>query len=243
MNKLNLLGISVSPRSNGNSTFLLKQAIHGAINVGKENLNIDNYSFRGKHFAPCAQCYQCDGTKGECVIKDCFQELRDKWLAADIVLYSVPIYHFSIPGQLKCFLDRLGQTLSKRYPLKTYGQQALHLKVVGGFAQGMDVFYGQENALLDLVKHALVMNCIPVTCNTAVGVGGWTMLSRDTNKIETLAREGDPLALSSVRAAESIGKRAVQLAMILQAGCRELIDMLKKEDAFRLVLERLDNPN
>lgn len=239
MNRLNLLAIASSPRSEGNSLFLLERAIDGARQIGEENLTVESYSFHGKRVSPCIQCYRCDKTKGECAIKDDFQELRDKWIAADILLYSVPVYHFSIPGQLKCFFDRLGQSLSKRYPRKRKGEQALHLKVVGNIAQGLDIFSGQEHALMELARHALLMNCIPIPGNTYVGGGGWTSWSRDINKIKSLAEQGDPIASFSVFAAESIGRRAVQLAMILRAGCQELASIIEKEEAFLPVLERL----
>lgn len=240
MRRLNLLAVSSSPRGKGNSLFLLERAIDGAREVGQGSLDVQDYSFRGKRLSPCVQCYGCDKTQGECVVKDDFQELRDMWIAADILLYSVPVYHFSIPGQLKCFFDRLGQSLSKRYPRKRKGEQALHLKIVGGIAQGLDIFSGQEHALMELARHAILMNCIPIPGNTYVGGGGWTLWSRDTNKIESLAKEGDALASFSIFAAESIGRRAVQMAMILRAGCQELVNMLKGEDAFLPVLDRLD---
>lgn len=239
MKPLNLLAVSASPRREGNSLFLLDRAVHGAKEIAQNSLTVETFSFHAKQVGPCVQCYQCDKTQGECMRKDDFQELRDKWLAADIVLYSVPVYHFSIPAQLKCFFDRLGQSVSKRYPRTRRGEQALHLKIVGSIAQGLDIFSGQEHALMDLAKHAILANCIPVTGNTYVGGGGWTAWSRDTDKIESLAREGDAIASFSVFAAESVGKRAVQLAMILRAGCEQLVSMLQGEEAFRPLLERM----
>lgn len=49
--------------------------------------------------------------KGE----DGFEELCDRWAAADAVIYSVPVYHLGISGQLKCFIDRLGNSLWSYY--------------------------------------------------------------------------------------------------------------------------------
>lgn len=237
--ELNLLGVAASPRANGNSFFLLERAIQAARETGGERVHVETFAFHGKRVSPCMQCYQCDKTRGECVIQDDFRELRDKWLDADIVLYSVPVYHFAIPAQLKAFFDRLGQSASKRYPRTRKGEQALHLKIVGGIAQGLDIFSGQEQALMDLVKHAVLENCIPISGDTYIGVGGWTTWSRETNRIESLAEQGDAIALFSVSAAESMGKRAVQLALILRAGARQLINLLEQEQAFLPLLERL----
>lgn len=240
MKELQLLAISASPRAKGNSNSLLERAVYGAKEIGKGNLSTELYSFQGRHFAACRQCYGCDKTQGECVIEDDFQELRDRWVAADIIIYSVPVYHLSIPGQLKCFFDRLGQSLNKRYPSRRRGEQPLHLKIVGNIAQGMDLFAGQENAVRDLTNHALLMNCVPITGSTYIGGGGWTMGSRDTTKIKSLAEERDPAALLSISGAESIGRRSVQLALILRTGCQEHLDLLKSEWVFQPIVERLN---
>jgi len=240
MNTLCLLGVAASPRREANSLFLLEKAIEGAEEVGEGALSVTRFSFHNKRIAPCAQCYQCDKTKGDCVIQDDFLPLRDSWLAADIVFYSVPVWHLSIPSQLKSFFDRLGQSLSKRYRCERRGEQALHLKVVGNIAQGMDIFSGQERALLDLMNHAVLQNCLPVSGETYIGVGGWARWSRSPHRIESLAEEGDDAALFSVRAAKSLGRRAVQLAMIVKAGVQDMEDFLCRDAAFQPVLERLE---
>jgi multimeric flavodoxin WrbA len=240
MNTLNLLGISASPRREANSLFLLEKAIEGAKEAATGSLSVSCFSFHGKRIGPCVQCYRCDKTHGDCVIKDDFQPLRDEWLAADIVLYSVPVWHLSIPSQLKSFFDRLGQSLSKRYPRKRFGQ-VLHLKVVGNIAQGMDIFSGQESALLDLMNHAVLENCLVVSGETYIGVGGWARWSRDPKRIETLVNEGDEVAAFSVEAAKSLGRRTVQLAMILRKGFEAMEELLRQDPSFQPVLERLDS--
>jgi len=239
MNRLSLLGITASPRQEGNSAFLLNCAIDEATKHAGESLAVKRFSFHAKKISPCVQCYACDGTRGECVIPDDFRELRDLWLEADIILYSVPVWHLSIPSQLKAFFDRLGQSLSKRFVRQQRGEQAIHLKVVGNIAQGMDIFSGQERALLDLMNHAVLQNCIPVSGETYIGVGGWARWSRDTDRIEKLANDGDPAAESSVAAAGILGRRCVELAAILKAGFLQMENLIRKEPAYRPILERL----
>lgn len=246
MEELTLLGISASPRGDGNSLFLLQRAIEGAKSINFENLHlkVEVFSFRGKRFSSCEHCYGCERSKGECAIKDDFQELRDKWVDADIVIYSVPVYHSSIPGQLRCFHDRLGMSLSKRYPVIKQGNKVFyppryHLKVVGNIAQGLDIFAGQERALQELIIHAMLSNCIPISGDSYFGAGGWTARSRDKNSIEALAQAGDACAQTSVAEATSVGKRAVQLAAILRTGFHEMRTMLEQDQAFRPVLQRL----
>lgn len=239
MEEIVLLGVSASPRKEANSLFLLDRAIAGAKDVCGDALRVKRFSFYQKRMSPCIQCYRCDQTKGECVIQDDFGALRDAWLSADIVIYSVPVWHLSVPSQLKAFFDRLGQSLSKRYVRERRGEQALHLKVVGNIAQGMDIFSGQERALLDLMDHAVLQNCLPVSGETYIGVGAWTQRSRDPGRIEELAAAGDEIAQFSVAAAGSLGHRCAQLAMILRAGFLAEEDRLRADPAYRPVLERL----
>jgi len=239
MKKLVLQGIVASPRKEANSLFLLDQAIKGAEEEAGAILDVHRFSFHAKRISPCVQCYRCDDTAGDCVLRDDFQELRDAWLKADIVIYSVPVWHLSVPSQLKAFFDRLGQSLSRRYVRERRGEQALHLKIVGNIAQGMDIFSGQEHALLDLMHYAVLQNCIPVSGETYIGVGGWARWSRDPDRIERLAEQGDATAQFSVTAAQRLGKRCVQIASILRAGFDRMSELLENDPAFEPVCERL----
>lgn len=246
MEEISVLGISASPRGDGNSMFLLRKAIDGtkAIEVDNIRLKTEIFAFRGKEFSPCKHCSGCVQANGECVIKDDFQELRDKWLDSDIIIYSVPVYHTTIPGQLRCFHDRLGNSLMKRYPMiregnKTFVKPIYHLKVVGNIAQGLDIFSGQERALQELVIHSMLMNCIPISGGHYFGVGGWTTWSKEKDSIESLAKAGDPAALTAVAEAGSIGKQAIQLATILRMGFRDGRAMLELDKSYQPVLERM----
>src|SRR5659263_212162 len=97
--KLKVLGICGSPRK-GNSEFLLEKAMEAATSVKLDIVECTTYSIRGKKFSPCVACGRCVALDGECIIKDDFQELRDLWVQADVIIYSVPIYHMGMPGQL-----------------------------------------------------------------------------------------------------------------------------------------------
>ncbi len=64
-------------------------------------------------------------------------------------------------------------------------------------------------------------------------------LERLYSVIFELAKQGDAIASFSVSSAESMGRRAVQLALILRAGARQFMDLLEQEQAFLPLLERL----
>jgi multimeric flavodoxin WrbA len=110
MKKVRLLGISASPRKLGNSRYLLERSLEAAEQAAPDRVRSELYSLAGKQIAPCISCFRCRDL-GDCAIADDFQDLRDKWAEADAIIYSVPVYHMGIPGQLKCFIDRLGNTL------------------------------------------------------------------------------------------------------------------------------------
>lgn len=228
MTELKLLGISGSPRD-GNSLFLLKRAVEAAKSVKLCHLNANHYSFRGKRFAPCVHCARCTDLNGECVQEDDFQGLQNLWLKADVVLYSVPVYHMGIPGQLKCFLDRLGQCFFART-----SSEILPLKVIGLMAQGMFSYCGQEPTLTSLIHHALIMGAIPVTVDRTIGVGmmgvgAWTRKEKDRHALARHYKEKEMETETVVMAAENLARRAVELAVALRLGIAAA-----KEEAIRV---------
>jgi len=230
--KIQLLGICGSPRD-GNSKFLLQEALHSARETAPELVECREYSFRGKKFGPCVGCFRCaeEAHMGECVIRDDFQELRDWWLDSDVIIYSVPVYHVGIPGQLKCFIDRLGNTINRYYRLPS----PRFLKVIGAIAQGTHFAAGQELAVSFLIQHAVLKNCIPVSGDgweSYLGACGWTRTGRDRDAIQKLYEAGDEDAAVAVRGSRSLGRRALELGLILQKGGEQLRELLGRDPAY-----------
>lgn len=223
MRKLVVLGISGSPRK-GNSQFLLDKALEAARNVDPDGLECVSYSIRGKKIGPCMSCFRCGKQEGECIIKDDFQELFELWLKADVIIYSVPVYHMGIPGQLKCFIDRLGNSLFGKYQgifQPGEGKLPKLLKIIGSIVQGVHLCAGQEHTLTSLINHTLIMQCIPVTgdmWHSYIGGGGWTSNDLDPKALEKQLTENNCDALIAVKSAQDIGKRAAELALLIRAG-------------------------
>ncbi|MCX5907514.1 MAG: flavodoxin family protein [Deltaproteobacteria bacterium] len=233
-----VLGINGSPRE-GNSQFLLKQALQAAQDVDPEKVVIEEYSFRGKKFNPCVGCFQCIEEKhqGECVIKDDFQHLRDLWLKADVFLYSVPVYHVGIPGQLKCFIDRLGNTINRYYRLPS----PRFLKVIGAIAQGTHFAAGQELAITFLLHHAVLKNCLPVSGDgweSYLGACGWTRTDRSKDALKKLYEAGEADAVVAVKSSRSLGKRAAELGLLLRAGATQMEETLARDPAYQPFLTK-----
>ena len=99
---MKILGLSCSPRKNGNTVALLEEALKGAKQEGAE---VELYSVSGKDIQPCDGCWGCTKT-GECHIKDDMQELYDKLLEADGIVFGTPIYFYGMAAQTKTIIDR-----------------------------------------------------------------------------------------------------------------------------------------
>jgi multimeric flavodoxin WrbA len=232
MEEISLLGISASPREQGNSRYLLDHALAAAGGIAGARVASHLYSLARKEIGPCISCFRCEEL-GDCATGDDFQELRDAWMAADAIIYSVPVFHMCLPGQLKCFLDRLGNSLC----LQEGGMSKL-LKVVGVAAQGDCLFSGQEQVITALINHAVLMGCVPVAGDpwqSYLGAAGWTRNELEKDSLRRLYEGGEEDARISVAAAQSLGKRVAETALLIKAGgtaCREMLSTDSAYDAF-----------
>jgi len=103
MNKPNVLVINGSPRSEESSSMHLTRAfLEGASWQDAEIIDLTKHQI--EHCAGCFACWY--HTPGECIIKDSMNELLPKVIAADVVIWSFPLYYYNIPGKLKSFIDR-----------------------------------------------------------------------------------------------------------------------------------------
>ncbi len=240
---IKVLGICGSPRV-GNSKFLLEEALDSA-KFASEEIEVEYYSIRGKKIGGCVMCQSCE-KDGQCIIKDDYHELLKKWIEADVILYSVPVYHMGIPSQLKAFIDRLGNSLFGRY-VDNFPPYAVtlpkSLKVIGAIVQGAHVFSGQEHTITALINHALIMGCVPVAGDmwqSYIGAGGWTNNEIGRNALNKQAEEGNADAQVAVRASRTLAKRAVDMAVILKYGGLAKQDILVKDPSYIPFVNRIN---
>jgi multimeric flavodoxin WrbA len=236
--RIKILGIAGSPRRNGNTEFLLTKALEAAKAVDPGNIETEFYSIAGKKYLPCISCFTCAKT-GYCILgeKDDFFELRDKWIDADAIIIAVPVYHMGIPGQLKCFIDRLGNSVDQGYPAPLK-----HLKVYGVITQGIHIFSGQEHAATDLINHALIMGNIVVSGDAPesyIGSCGWTENKVEKDALKKLYNRKRLDAIFTVKASSNLGKRVAELALIIKLGALQYIDHLEKDPAYSLFVKRI----
>lgn len=92
-----------SPRRNGNSAILSGEFARGAEEAG---CSVEKVQIAGKKIAGCLGCNGCYRNGGTCVQKDDMAEIREKMLAADVIVLASPIYFHSMTAQMKAVIDR-----------------------------------------------------------------------------------------------------------------------------------------
>jgi len=111
---LKVLIISCSPRENGNTELLLREAFKGASDAKADVEFLKLQDFR---IHPCLECLLCHKA-GECVVNDDMQMLYSKLISMDAIIFGSPIFFMSIPAQGKAFIDRCQPFWAMKYLLK-----------------------------------------------------------------------------------------------------------------------------
>ncbi len=106
-----IIAIYGSPRREGNTARLLKQAVQGAKAAGAQ---VEELVLRDLKISPCLEIYACKGD-GECAIKDDFQTVRDRILAADGLMLASPVFFYTVSAHVKAFMDRCQSLWVKKY--------------------------------------------------------------------------------------------------------------------------------
>jgi len=111
---VNVLGISSSPRRNGNTDTLLNELLKGASEAGAETKLI---VLRDIDFRTCLHCDNCLKT-GNCSIKDDVQQVYPEMERADVIVAASPVQFMGPTATLKALIDRCQCLWSRKYVLK-----------------------------------------------------------------------------------------------------------------------------
>jgi len=128
-----VLGISASPRLNGNSDLLLREALAGAESAGA---NVEYARLAEYSISPCAECNACY-TTGKCRIQDDYPQLLERILEADRLIFATPIFFMTVCAQAKALIDRCQclwahQCVLKRRLITAERDRRAMVIVVGG---------------------------------------------------------------------------------------------------------------
>lgn len=138
-----ILAVYGSPRRNGNTDTLLKQAVRGAQDKGA---NVKEYVLSDMKISPCLEIYGCKKT-GRCVIKDDFQQLHDELETCEGIMLASPIFFYTVSAHTKIFMDRCQSLWIKRYwmdkkPFTKPGGRRKGLFISVGATRGKRLFEG-----------------------------------------------------------------------------------------------------
>lgn len=96
--------ITGSPRKSGNSFAMTDAFIKAAEAKGH---TVTRFDAAMKNVGGCHACETCFKTGKACSFDDDFNTIAPAILEADVVVYSTPVYWYSIPAQIKGLMDRI----------------------------------------------------------------------------------------------------------------------------------------
>lgn len=108
---MKIMAIYGSPRREGNTSLLLKQAVAGARQAGAE---VEEVVLRDLRMSPCLELYGCK-KDGRCIIRDDFQRVYDQLLACQALMLASPIFFYTVSAHTKILMDRCQSLWVKKY--------------------------------------------------------------------------------------------------------------------------------
>ena len=100
----NIVVITGSPRKGGNSFAMTDAFIQAAEGKGHTVTRFDAAFLTIGGCRACESCYQ---TGKACSFDDDFNQIAPAILAADAIVFTMPVYWYSIPAQIKGVIDRI----------------------------------------------------------------------------------------------------------------------------------------
>jgi multimeric flavodoxin WrbA len=157
-----VVGISGSPRKNGNTDILVKTALDECAKRGAKTVFLRLQNLKLNFCKACLKCKE----KGFCVQKDDMQKVYQLLHKADAVVLGSPVYFATVSAQMKTFMDRLIALIGKDFESRLEkGKRALLL-----FAQGAEGANTFKYGLKPLVTTLRWLGCKVVGTVIADGI-------------------------------------------------------------------------
>ena len=98
--------INGSPKGERSNTYRLTKAFVSGLEQGNQ-VQLREVTVNRLDVKPCLGCFSCwNKTPGKCVLRDDMPTVMENMLWADVIVWSFPLYYFSVPGELKNLMDR-----------------------------------------------------------------------------------------------------------------------------------------
>jgi multimeric flavodoxin WrbA len=144
---MKVVAFNGSPRVDGNTDILLKEALKAVKESGHE---IRLFRLNEMTIKPCQDCGGCEGT-GTCIYDDDMSEVYTAIREADRIVLASPVFFFALSAQSKIMVDRCQAFWCEKYLLKKpvpagpYGRRGL-LLLVGGMKKEIGIQCSGETA-------------------------------------------------------------------------------------------------
>lgn len=103
---MNILLLNGSPKGERSNSLRLTRAFISGIQSCCET-QVREITVKDLDVKACLGCFACwSKTPGKCCIRDDMSGVLEDMLWADVILWSFPLYYFSVPGPLKNLMDR-----------------------------------------------------------------------------------------------------------------------------------------
>lgn len=169
---IRILGISGSPRPNGNTDTIVKVALEHIARLG--GVTTEFFGLAGKTVNFCTGCVEiCHPGYGDtgtvpsatfpgahCRHDDAIKEVLRKMALADGIIIGSPVYFGNVTGLLKTLMDRSTAVIEVREKGQ-YGSP-FEGKIGGAIAVGGARHGGQEATLRQIVTYFLLLQMIPL---------------------------------------------------------------------------------
>ncbi|CAB3289428.1 NADPH-dependent FMN reductase [Methanocaldococcus lauensis] len=192
---MKVIGISGSPRPDGNTSLLVRESLNA---IAEEGIETEFISLAGKELNPCLGCNICKEI-GYCQIIDDIEPILEKMKEADGIILGSPVYFGGVSAQLKMLMDR-------SRPLRIGFQ--LRNKVGGAIAVGASRNGGQETTIQQIHNFFLIHSMIVVGDNDPTAHYGGTGVGKSPRDCEK-----DEIGLETAR---NLGKKVAEVIKLIK---------------------------
>lgn len=132
---MKIIGINGSPKANGNTKAALD--LMGQV-FAREGMDFEVLHI-GAKLSPCSGCFRCAKAHQCTLPDDGLNEMYQKLIQADGVVFASPVYFASITSGMRCFLDRVGCiAMNDGYPFRFKVGAPLVVARRGGSVSALD---------------------------------------------------------------------------------------------------------
>ncbi len=195
---MKVLALNSSPRGGGQSKteWMLDHLVEGMRAAGAEVEKID---LRKKTINYCIGCFTCwTKTPGKCLHKDDMtKELFPKYIAADLVVYATPLYHFTLNAEMKALVERTLPILQPFFEKKEDGKTSHPFRhphpdavwvSVAGFPE-LSVFDQLSHYVKFMFKNKLLAEIYRPAAETMIGHGMETVRDEIAKGVKQAGKE------------------------------------------------------